>query len=326
MPRRCRYAGIRLTDTLSGAKDLIMYELSFTDDPSRFLTEAADHLAAQPVLNTVLMTNAERAVRERAAGVQPEPGRPHWYVIIRRQPDDDHGPDAADGIVGVAMRTAPKAPHPLWVQEMPEDAAVELARTLHARGELIGGASGALPAARTVAEEAARLSSRTPRISSHTRLFELEELIWPPSPPGSLRPACEDDLELLNHWLTIFQTEAAEQGSRTASRQPEHDRDDTRRRIREGRLWVWEDDGEVVHMTGGGPPSLDVARIAPVFTPKQHRGRGYAAATVAGVSQHFRDAGVRVCLFTDQANPVSNKVYQRIGYRPVVDTVEYLIE
>ncbi|QDP97396.1 GNAT family N-acetyltransferase [Microlunatus elymi] len=303
-----------------------MYAFTFTDDPSRFLDEAGDHLAGEPVLNTVLMTNAERAVRERAEGVLPETGRPYWFVIIRRQSAVDHGDGVAGEVVGVAMRTAPHPPYPLWVQEMPDDAACELVGALHARGESIGGANGALPAARIVAEETARLAARTTRIASHTRLFELAELILPPQPHGRFRAAGVDDLELVNHWLTIFQREAAEQGSRPVGQEQEHDRDDTRRRIRGRRLWVWEDDGEIVHLTGGGPPSLGVARIGPVFTPKEHRGRGFAAATVALVSRHFVDAGARVCLFTDQANPVSNKIYQRIGYRPVADTVEYVID
>ncbi len=29
--------------------------------------------------------------------------------------------------------------------------------------------------------------------------------------------------------------------------------------------------------------------------------------------------GERACLFTDQANPTSNKIYEAIGYRRVVD-------
>ena len=67
------------------------------------------------------------------------------------------------------------------------------------------------------------------------------------------------------------------------------------------------------------------ARIGPVYTPKQHRGRGYASRAVAEVSQHYVDHGVRCCLFTDQANPTSNKIYEAIGYRPVTDMVSQVI-
>jgi predicted GNAT family acetyltransferase len=62
------------------------------------------------------------------------------------------------------------------------------------------------------------------------------------------------------------------------------------------------------------------ARVAPVYTPPEHRGRGYAAAVTAEVSAAARRAGAdEVLLFTDLANPTSNGVYTRIGYRPVSD-------
>jgi predicted GNAT family acetyltransferase len=46
---------------------------------------------------------------------------------------------------------------------------------------------------------------------------------------------------------------------------------------------------------------------------------------VAQVSRQIRDSGSRACLFTDQANPTSNRIYQAIGYVPVVDMVNLLV-
>ena len=47
-----------------------------------------------------------------------------------------------------------------------------------------------------------------------------------------------------------------------------------------------------------------------------------AAGRPAAVSQAALDAGVRdVVLYTDLANPTSNALYQRLGYRPVEDRV-----
>jgi predicted GNAT family acetyltransferase len=46
---------------------------------------------------------------------------------------------------------------------------------------------------------------------------------------------------------------------------------------------------------------------------------------VAQVSREYVEQGVRVCLFTDQANPVSNRLYEALGYRPVVDMVNLLV-
>jgi predicted GNAT family acetyltransferase len=81
-----------------------------------------------------------------------------------------------------------------------------------------------------------------------------------------------------------------------------------------------------VHLTAGNPPAYGVARIGPVYTPAADRGQGYASAAVAAVSQRHLDAGVRPCLFTDQANPTSNRVYEAIGYRPLVDMVNLVLE
>ena len=80
-----------------------------------------------------------------------------------------------------------------------------------------------------------------------------------------------------------------------------------------------------MHLTGANPPAFGVARIGPVYTPPEQRRKGYAGAAVAQVSQLFLDAGARVCLYTDQANPTSNGIYQAIGYRPVVDQVNLRI-
>jgi len=66
-----------------------------------------------------------------------------------------------------------------------------------------------------------------------------------------------------------------------------------------------------------------VARI--VCTPPCQRGRGWASNTVAEVSRELQAQGARVCLFTDQANPTSNKIYTALGFRPVIDMANLVI-
>jgi predicted GNAT family acetyltransferase len=57
-------------------------------------------------------------------------------------------------------------------------------------------------------------------------------------------------------------------------------------------------------------------RISYVYTPTDLRGRGYASATVAHLTQKHFDCGKeRVFLFTDLNNPTSNRIYQAIGYQ-----------
>lgn len=65
-------------------------------------------------------------------------------------------------------------------------------------------------------------------------------------------------------------------------------------------------------------------RVAPVHTPAHLRGRGYAGAATVEVSRAAPAAGAaEVLLFEDLANPTSNGLYQRIGYRPMADFAVY---
>ena len=84
--------------------------------------------------------------------------------------------------------------------------------------------------------------------------------------------------------------------------------------------YLWEDAGEVVSLAGVGGPTPRGIRIGPAYTPPHLRGRGYASNLIATISQLQLDAGRSFCfLFTDLANPTSNRIYQTIGYAPVAD-------
>jgi len=86
---------------------------------------------------------------------------------------------------------------------------------------------------------------------------------------------------------------------------------------------LWELDGKPVAQACAKPVIAGASRIGPVYTAPEHRGHGYAAAVTAAASQWALDAGAqRVLLFVDRANPTTNRLYPRIGYRPVYDAVE----
>ncbi len=294
------------------------FAVDITDDPRAFLTAAEEHLALDPVITTVVSSVTQRALAALAAG-GPRPEHPQWWAVVR---------DAAGVLAGAAMRTAPFPPYPMFVLPMPDGAALALARALHARGEQVGGANGALPATRVFADETARLTGGHAAIHEHIRLHELGELVEPRPVPGLLRPATADDVELVLAWFQAFAADAAEQAGRTGGihELEHHSIESISERVVAERVWLWVDEaGRTVHMTAFNPPAFGVARVGPVYTPRGERGHGYASAGVAAVSRKLLDEGARVCLFTDQANPTSNRIYQALGYAPVVDMANFLI-
>jgi hypothetical protein len=156
------------------------------------------------------------------------------------------------------------------------------------------------------------------------RLYRLDKVTPPSGVPGQMRRAVESDRDLLARWLREFQLEAF----------GEADDESVERNVRniltlppEYRgVHLWEDPGPV-SFTGYGGLTPNSMRIGPVYTPREFRGKGYASACVAAVSQHLLDSGRKFCtLFTDLANPTSNKIYMRIGYEAVCDVDEYKFE
>jgi predicted GNAT family acetyltransferase len=85
------------------------------------------------------------------------------------------------------------------------------------------------------------------------------------------------------------------------------------------RLWLWEDGAGVVASLAARTSAVaGVSRIAPVYTPPEHRRHGYGTAVTAACTADAlaRDAE-RVVLYTDLADPSANAMYQRIGFRPI---------
>jgi predicted GNAT family acetyltransferase len=75
------------------------------------------------------------------------------------------------------------------------------------------------------------------------------------------------------------------------------------------------------------PAVASMSRIGPVFTPTTRRGQGYGSAVTAAAAHHALSQGgpaQHVVLFADLANPVSNTIYQRLGFEPVACAVRSL--
>lgn len=91
--------------------------------------------------------------------------------------------------------------------------------------------------------------------------------------------------------------------------------------LNDERIWLWEHHaGRVASLAGRTTAAAGVTRVAPVYTPPEHRRRGYATTITARCSQEGLRRGAQgVVLLTDLGNSTSNAIYQQIGFRPKSD-------
>ncbi len=60
--------------------------------------------------------------------------------------------------------------------------------------------------------------------------------------------------------------------------------------------------------------------VSSVYTPKEERGKSYAYNLIYRISRDLIDSGDKYCvLYTDDSNPISNHVYEKIGYKKKSD-------
>jgi predicted GNAT family acetyltransferase len=158
-----------------------------------------------------------------------------------------------------------------------------------------------------------------PNILRGMGVYALEHVQPVPPAPGVSRAGTKDDEQLLLDWMDAFGVEVLEEndpGRTEARAMVEH-----RLSGGDGGFLLWEDGGEIVSVSGWGGPTPNGIRVGPVYTPPEARGRGYATALVAELSQTLLDGGrTFVFLYTDLANPTSNAIYERIGYVRVAES------
>jgi predicted GNAT family acetyltransferase len=149
------------------------------------------------------------------------------------------------------------------------------------------------------------------------RIYKTRQVDVPQGIPGHLRLATVEELSLVSRWNVNFMDSIGE---------PIDFEESVRRaksRISRKDLYVWENQG-VVSMATKTRPTRSGIIISGVYTPPDQRRKGYATACVAALTRALLESGYHFCcLFADLANPVSNRIYRRIGYQPVCDFMTY---
>ncbi|MCK6579697.1 MAG: GNAT family N-acetyltransferase [Anaerolineae bacterium] len=181
--------------------------------------------------------------------------------------------------------------------------------------------------ARRFAERWAARTGAGHHLEMPERIYQVSQVRLPVGVPGALRRATPADRELVIDWIVAFEVEAF--GAQETSRERLGVFADAG--IGENHagmafvirgFYLWDDpaNGGAVSLVGHSGPTPNGMRIGPVYTPPEKRGHGYASAATAEVSRLLLESGRKFCfLYTDLRNPTSNKIYQQIGYEPVID-------
>ncbi len=134
--------------------------------------------------------------------------------------------------------------------------------------------------------------------------------------PGSWRYATHTDALLIEKWYAEFVEDTGIE--RLAA-------EEIQKRVKimldQQEVFLWEDKGKVVSMMKKARPTANGVTVSFVFTPREERRKGYARTMVAAGSKELLKEFRFCVLYTDMMNPTSNKIYQEIGYRKLIDSV-----
>ena len=265
------------------------------------VTRHADIARFYEIVEPVLMeheaeNNFELGLSKRLSAEPPHPE--HFYATV----------EDAGKVLVAAMMTPP---WPLALSRGPESAMDALARFVYDNRIGVNEVSGPVAPAQRCAKTLADLQSKSVEIKTMMRIMQLQRVIPPRPASGSMRVATMVDVELVVEWMEAFSRDIGESHDIPRSR--------IEQRIQNGEYHIWNDPAPV-SIAGWAGLTPNGLRINAVYTPREFRGRGYASNCVAQLTQKLLDGGKKFCfLYTDAANPPSNKIYQQIGYEFVCD-------
>jgi RimJ/RimL family protein N-acetyltransferase len=266
-----------------------------SDSVQDFIDRAGPFLRSRPVENTVPLTLSEN-LRSRGLHIHGDADPIFgWWT----EPDGR--------VTGAFLRTPP---HPLLLTAVPVAAVAALAGQLD---ESLGGINALSDDADRFVEARRARFDVTATEGRRSRLFRLDRLTPPTPPAGSARVAGPADRDLLIGWFQAFHREIGEGFDRDNATLVDD-------KLAHQGIMLWEVASQPVAMAATTRPDGGMVRVIGVYTPREHRARGYGGAITTAVSRRALDGGATdVVLFTDLANPTSNALYQRLGYRPVED-------
>ena len=272
------------------------------DDPARFWQRAAPFLMAQEAKNNLPIGIVLQAIEKPSCY-----GAGLFLALV-----EEDGKAAGTALLTprfpVVLTHCPRAAIPLVIDEMAQ-------RYLPIKG-VVGPPSTAALFAETYTRGQPGTEAKRDK---EMRIYTLEQAVMPTNDVAG-RPILgrmdqlaratdylEGFFELSNH-QKVFDTETV-----------------VRSAILEGRLYFWET-SEPVSMAVWVRQTPHAKAVGYVYTPPPHQGNGYATHLVARMSNEALASGLSsIVLYADLDNPISNHIYQKIGYHPVDEAWQIVI-
>lgn len=277
--------------------------LMFFEDPKEFLDWTLDVYEAEEGKHSLILGVALRIASE----LGPVNEKPLLAVV-----HDQNGQ-----VLSSAVRTPP---YYLLVHSDPgnEGALNLLAQELFQQGMYLPGSNGVAQASDAFARLWCAFTGKQAVLDRRLRSYLLHEVTCPPEPEGGMRLAVEADISITLGMIQAMLVEIKE-GNDTSWNEER-----MTKAVLNKSVYVWDVNGRAVSMALTTRPTHHALSISGVYTPPEQRCKGYATALVARLSQEILDQGyAMVNLFTDLANPISNSIYRKIGFKPVCDYHEY---
>ena len=272
------------------------------DDPKEFAEENQKFILEKEWLNNLMAGNCKDAVKEGLnegwlLGKVTDNGKTELIILLRK-------------------------PWRLLMYSPTDNKSEELykfvAREIYKIDPTLDGVNAEREISRYFAKEFCKIAQKEPKVRFEMRILLLEKLTKPNLRDDVIfRKATEEDKLILKEYRRLFSEEALYENV------SEQDLDKKIEKQFSMGTYILEKDGKIVSTASINRHLTKGKSIGNVFTPIEERGKGYAYNIVYRLSKEFLDSGLEYCvLFTDDSNPISNHIYEKIGYERRADVTE----
>ena len=159
------------------------------------------------------------------------------------------------------------------------------------------------------------------KLINNERIYKLEHVEETTLGKKKFVKATKSNENIVLQWAKKFMLEAFPERSQEMI---EQSMKRLKKAILKGKIYLLLDNNKPVSMAQKAGRTPNGNSVNFVYTPPTLRRRGYATECVAKLSKEILKEGNKFCfLFTDLKNPTSNSIYQKVGYRSVIDVDEF---